>query len=135
MKNAKHFATILAIIVISLTIASCGGQPASTPEESSDIQVTNLTDEARDCVECHATETHGIVEDWDGSRHADEAVSCIDCHKVEAGSPLALQGVEDHEDLTVAVSMLVQPSTCAECHEREAAGLTLAVTTALDSRS
>jgi cytochrome c553 len=89
MKNVKLFVIILAVMVISLTIASCGEQPASTPEESNGYQVTNLTDEARDCVECHATETHGIVEDWDGSRHADEAVSCIDCHEVEAGSPLA----------------------------------------------
>jgi hypothetical protein len=34
---------------------------------------------------------------------------------------MALQGVEGHEDLTVAVSMLVPPATCAECHEDEVA--------------
>jgi formate-dependent nitrite reductase cytochrome c552 subunit len=121
MKNVKLFEIILAVMIISLTIASCGEQPTSAPEESSDFQLINLTDEAIACVECHATETHGIVDDWDGSRHADEAISCIDCHKVEADSPLALQGVEGHEDLTIAVSMLVLPSTCAECHEKEVA--------------
>jgi hypothetical protein len=30
---------------------------------------------------------------------------------------MALSGVKGHEDLTVTVSMLVAPATCAECHE------------------
>jgi len=117
MKNAKLFVVILALMLLSLALASCGGQPAAAPEGSEGYQVTALTDEARDCVECHATETHGIVSDWDGSLHADEGVSCIDCHEVEADSPMAMSGVEGHEDLTVTVSMLVPPAVCGECHE------------------
>jgi hypothetical protein len=119
MKNAKLFVVILAVMLLSLALISCGGQPAADPSEagSGDYQVTALTEEARACVECHATETHGIVADWDGSVHAEEAVSCIDCHEVEAISPMALKGVEGHEDLTIAVSMLVPPAVCGECHE------------------
>lgn len=121
MKKIKMFVIIFAVLAIGLVLASCSSQSTQVPEEGSEYQTQNLTDEARDCVECHATETHGIVEDWDNSRHADEAVSCIDCHEVEANSPLALKGIEDHEDLTVSVSMLVTPSKCAECHEQEVA--------------
>ncbi len=121
MRNTQRLMIFLAIMLLGLVLASCGGQSASAPEETSDLSVASLTDEARGCVECHATETHGIVADWDGSRHAEEAVSCIDCHEVEADSPMALQGVEGHEDLTVAVSMLVVPSKCAECHEDQVA--------------
>lgn len=122
MKNAKMFAILLTAILISLALTSCGGQTKASSETGSEgYQVQALTDEARACVECHATETSGIVADWDNSRHADEAVSCIDCHEVEANSPMALQGIEDHEDLTVAVSMLVVPSRCAECHEDQVA--------------
>jgi len=116
MKYTKQLVLFSAIIVLSFALASCGGQP-----EASEDGGYQLTEAARECVECHATETHGIVDDWDGSRHAEEAVSCIDCHEVAADSPLALSGVEGHEDLTVAVSMLIPPSVCAECHESQVA--------------
>ena len=120
MKNAKLFVVILALALLSLALTSCGGDAAPAASEASEgYQVTALTDEGRACVECHATETHGIVSDWDNSRHADEGVSCIDCHEVEADSPMALSGVEGHEDLTVTVSMLVPPAVCGECHEDE----------------
>ncbi|RLD01775.1 MAG: beta-ketoacyl-ACP synthase, partial [Chloroflexi bacterium] len=78
MKNAKLFVIILAVMLFSLALTSCGGQSAA-PVDADDggYQVKALTDEARTCVECHATETHGIVSDWDNSRHADEGVSCI----------------------------------------------------------
>lgn len=119
MKNEKIFVFILVLIFASLALAACGGSEATEAATNSDggYQTISLTDEGRGCVECHATETHGIVEDWDGSRHAEEGVSCIDCHEVDADSPMALSGVEGHEDLTVTVSMLVAPATCAECHE------------------
>jgi len=117
MKKTKWIVFILGVFVIGLALASCGGEPTAPAEESAGPQVAGLTDEARACVECHATETHGVVEDWDNSRHAAEAVSCIDCHEVEADSPMALKDVEGHEDLTVTISMLVTPSKCAECHE------------------
>lgn len=123
MKKNKSLILILVTIIFSLTLAACGGQEATAPqaEEGNQFQVADLTAEAKDCVECHATETHGIVEDWDTSRHAAEAVSCIDCHQVDPNSPMAVQDVEGHEELTVAVSMLVPPSVCEECHEDEVA--------------
>ena len=121
MTDLKRFVIILVIMGIGLVITACSGESAPAPEENNGPQVAELTDEARACVECHATETTGIVADWDGSRHAAEAVSCIDCHQVEADSPMALSGVEGHEDLTVAVSMLVSPAACNECHEEQVA--------------
>lgn len=118
MKKERIFMLVFAILLASLALVSCGGADApEAAESSSGYQTVSLTDEGRSCVECHATETHGIVSDWDGSRHADEGISCIDCHEVDADSPMALSGVEGHEDLTVTVSMLVAPATCGECHE------------------
>ena len=116
MKDNKRFVIILAFILISLAIASCSGQSALPPEEGT-LSTEDLSEEAKACVECHATETTGIAADWDGSVHAEEAVSCIDCHEVEADSPMALNNVEGHEDVSVTVSMLVPPSVCNECHE------------------
>jgi len=120
MIKEKYIAVILSILLVSLALASCGGQATPVADESGDgYQVADLTEEAKACIECHAKETTGIADDWDGSRHADEAVSCIDCHQVEADSPTALKDVEGHEDVTVARSMLVRPSTCYECHEEQ----------------
>ncbi len=111
MKSSKQYAIILVLLIIGLALSACGsGSEVVDP-------VADLSVEAKDCVECHATETTGIVADWDGSVHAKEAISCIDCHEVETDSRMAMQGVEGHEDLTVAVSMLVPPAVCGECHE------------------
>ena len=123
--NNKQRLTLLFVIVlasVALVLAACSSnEPAPAAADVSDVapNAQGITDEARECIECHATETHGIVSDWDNSRHAAEGVSCVDCHKVDPNSPMALKDVEGHEDLTVAVSMLVPPSTCAECHEDE----------------
>jgi hydroxylamine dehydrogenase len=121
-KNIPTLAIFITIMFLGLALASCGGGPASTPDEKANgAQTENLSEQARSCIECHATETQGIVADWDGSVHAAEAVSCIDCHEVEPDSTMALKNVDDHEDLTVTVSMLVPPSVCEECHEDQVA--------------
>jgi len=120
MRQMKWLLLILGTLFLGLALTSCGGN-VEPVEVSSGPQVAELTEEARACVECHATETHGVVEDWDKSRHAEEAVSCIDCHAVDSESPLALKDVDGHEDLTIAVSMLITPSLCAECHEERVA--------------
>ena len=119
MKKERIFMFVFAILFLSLALGACSGAETVDTENSSDsgYQTASLTDEGRACVECHATETHGIVSDWDGSRHADEGVSCIDCHEVDADSPLAMTGVKGHEDLGVSVAMLIPPAVCGECHE------------------
>ena len=101
--------TLLAA-ALGLVIVACSGD-ASDGEAAGDA-LENLTAEAKACVECHATETPGIVADWDGASHALEAVSCVDCHEVPADSPLAIPDIKDHEDVGVAVASLVAPNVC-----------------------
>ena len=121
MNNKKRFTIVLILMLAALALTACGGKQsdASTPEISAAPNAKGITDDARACIECHAEETHGIVEDWDSSRHAEEGVSCLDCHQTDADSPMALKNIKGHEDLNVAVSMLVPPSKCAECHKDE----------------
>ncbi|MBT7190512.1 MAG: beta-ketoacyl-ACP synthase [Anaerolineae bacterium] len=115
MKKLNLLTLIAIVILLAATLAACGSAPADAEAEEAPAVI--LTDEAKTCIDCHTDETVGIVMDWDGSRHEEEGVSCINCHEVEADSPMALSGVEGHEDLTVTVSMLVAPATCGECHE------------------
>ena len=55
-----------------------------------------------DCVQCHASVTPGIVNDWRKSRHSqvEEKVYCSDCH----GS--------NHQKLHMPT-----PDICANCHK------------------
>jgi len=107
------------IMMLAILAVGCSGD-ASDGEVAAD-PVEQLSEEAKACVECHATETPGIVADWDASQHAEEAVSCVDCHEVPADSPLAVPDIEGHEDVTVPVAALVAPNVCAECHEDQVA--------------
>lgn len=105
----------ISIVLLALAAGACTGDAAG--EDVAVDPLGDLTEEAKGCVECHATETPGIVADWDGSVHAMQAISCVDCHEVDSNSPLSIPNIEDHEDVGVAVAALVTPKTCASCHE------------------
>ena len=118
MKSYKFVIMITALLLITLFFVACSNEtPPISEEEQAEIK--ELTEEAKTCIECHSTETPGIVAIWDKSAHAEVAISCLDCHSVDSDSPMALSGVEGHEDIKVSVSMLVPPAVCAECHENE----------------
>lgn len=108
--------SVLVVVILAFVLISCGGQTGNNENEAG-YQTEELTEEEKVCVECHATETVGIVAAWDTSAHAEAAVSCIDCHEVDASSPLVLSDVEGHDDVTTSLSMLVPPAVCEECHE------------------
>ena len=109
MKDIQRFTIILAIILMGLVLASCRGQATPSPEEDT-LSTEDLSEEAKACVECHATETTGIAADWDGSVHAEEAVSCIDCHEGEESD------IDTVRHNGYWVSAIVSPLDCAECH-------------------
>jgi hypothetical protein len=120
MKRKKVLILITTLLVIGLVFTACGNEAANESKEKR-AALEELTEEAKQCLECHATETPGIVAIWDTSILAEHAVSCLDCHTVDPDSPKALTDVEGHEDINVSVSMLVPPDVCAECHEDEVA--------------
>lgn len=111
MKKLKLLALVIFILLLAVTLVSCGSTPAE------EVPTVELSNEAKACIGCHSDETVGIVLDWDGSAHEKEGVSCIDCHEVNPDSPMVLQDVEGHEGLPVTLSMLVPPSVCGDCHE------------------
>ncbi len=78
-----------------------------------------MTAEAKGCVECHAKEMPGHVNDWKQSRHAHVGVSCIDCHGLKKDNPMAAQNCPGVKGTDIYVSPLVSPKTCAKCHPSE----------------
>ena len=78
-----------------------------------------ITEEAKECIDCHATESKGIAADWADSRHAHSNITCIDCH----GASVADADVskEHLEYDKTRISSIVSPKDCSRCHPGEAA--------------
>ena len=64
------------------------------------------------CIECHRTQTAGIVHQWQDSRHALKGITCFDCHK-----PLDEAHKIEHKGFQI--TRYVTSGRCAECHKDE----------------
>lgn len=69
--------------------------------------------QSQDCLECHSTDSPGIVEQWRDSGHAGAGIGCFDCHQASTGEPDAFE----HNGYTIAA--VVTPRDCARCHAGE----------------
>ena len=70
---------------------------------------------SKDCVDCHAKSSPGIVEHWKGSEHSKKGVGCTDCHEAAKDDADAFQ----HYGQTIAT--IVTPRDCGRCHVEVAA--------------
>ena len=75
--------------------------------------LTEMSEETRECLNCHVEDTKIIYQQWGKSRHYGAKVGCYECHRAEKGDPDAIT----HEDFRIAV--IVSPKDCAQCHEKE----------------
>lgn len=94
---------IVAIVIMTL---QASGQTV-TPSE--------LSEESRACIECHAELTAGIYQQWGSSKHFRANVGCFECHGAAEGDADGF----DHNG--VLVSILVTPKDCSRCHPRQVA--------------
>lgn len=67
------------------------------------------------CVECHRQTTPGIIDHWQGSRHASTGVGCADCHQAGA------KDADGFLHYGAQIAAVVTPRDCARCHVQEAA--------------
>jgi len=124
-KSRRSLLFFLGVALIVVAVALLAGCSANAPKAESQPELSvaphaqGLTEESKACISCHVDETPGIVSDWDHSKHAENGVTCLDCHETTADSPMALKDIKGHEDVDATLSMLVPPSTCAKCHEKE----------------
>ena len=68
---------------------------------------------SRECMDCHAELTPGIVAHWEDSKHAETGVGCFDCHVAKSGEADAFS----HYGGTIAT--IVTPRDCGACHTTE----------------
>jgi len=79
-------------------------------------QIPNqMSDQTKDCIECHVSQTNGIYQEWGTSKHYRANVGCFECHQAEENDPDAFE----HNGYKIAI--IVSPKDCARCHEKEVA--------------
>lgn len=125
MRSPKD--NVLAILVIALVICMTI-TPAVWTEQSPQMALPQLkeyridrtvSEDARECIDCHAKESRGIVADWGNSRHAHANVTCLDCH---ATGPADIDVSKGHLQYDkTRISAVVSPRDCSRCHPSEAA--------------
>jgi len=76
-------------------------------------QTPQISEAGKACIECHATSTPGVVEQWQSSAHAKKGVDCYSCHQADAKDPATFE----HYGYKIAV--IVTPNYCARCHAAE----------------
>ena len=121
MKNHNITALLLVIAALIIVPGSLFSQEKASPQfpELKEFRVErNVSDQARECIKCHAEESSGIVADWARSRHAHANVTCLDCHGSKPGD---LDISKDHYEYDpTAISPIVSPKDCSRCHPDEA---------------
>ncbi|MCA8959523.1 MAG: hydroxylamine oxidoreductase [Planctomycetes bacterium] len=98
---------VIGIAVAVVCLAGAGrveGQAFGLPE---------LSDESKECIECHKKQNPGIYQQWGSSKHYRGNVGCYECHAAEKTDPDAM----NHYNHVIAT--IVSPKDCGKCHSRE----------------
>lgn len=97
--------SIAAIILLIMVSGIRDSEAAVVPE--------TLSEQSKQCLECHKIQTPVIVQQWGASKHFRANVACFECHEAKQGEPDAFE----HNGFTVAT--IVSPRDCAKCHGQE----------------
>jgi hydroxylamine dehydrogenase len=99
------------LLLAALPVAATRAEPAEPAGQKVDDAASA---ESRRCVACHSKgATSSVVEQWRTSRHAENGVGCYECHQADKSDKDAF------EHNGVAISMLVTPKDCGQCHDQE----------------
>jgi nitrate/TMAO reductase-like tetraheme cytochrome c subunit len=105
MRNGRWITAVFFSAALLPSLISSGLTQTTIPSK--------LTDESLECIECHATETAGIYQEWGASKHFRANVGCHECHGAQEGEPDEF----DHEGHLI--SIIVSPKDCSRCHAKE----------------
>ncbi|MFQ5489100.1 MAG: multiheme c-type cytochrome [Phycisphaerae bacterium] len=114
-KRIVVFILGIALCVALIMVAEMESRKHLPPAERPLSTVLAMVPEAsRDCIECHAQSSPGIVDHWKASTHARKGVACVECHQAKKGD------VDGFEHYGVHIATVVTPRDCSGCHPREA---------------
>jgi hypothetical protein len=73
-----------------------------------------LSNESKECLECHRELTVNIYQQWGKSKHFRANIGCYECHRAQQSDKDAFE----HKGHWISV--IVSPLDCANCHAKEA---------------
>lgn len=103
-------------VTSTLLALSIGWASSALAQETGTVLPSVLSQDSKDCLDCHQDDNPGLYEQWGDSKHFGANVGCYECHRAEEGDPDILKD-EDHADL--GISTIVSPLDCARCHPTE----------------
>ena len=124
MKLLKSTGVSVYVLVFAAALITASSAPgegsAQSPLQLKQYRIErNISPDAKACIDCHATESPGIVADWSKSRHAHANVTCLDCHAATVADG---DVSTEHLDYSqTKISAIVSPKDCSRCHPAEAA--------------
>jgi hydroxylamine dehydrogenase len=104
----RHIAELLLIVVGPSFLAA-----SYTATYSQTTVPSKLSEQSKACVQCHASTTTGIYQEWGTSKHYRANVGCYECHRAETGDP------DLYEHNGFDINIIVSPKDCARCHSHE----------------
>ncbi len=122
LPKSTVFISLIVNLIWSAAPAAMGAKQSAEPVvgQLKEYRIDrNVSEDAKECIDCHAETSGGIVADWASSRHAHANITCLDCH----GTGVSDNDVsKDHlsHDKT-PISAIVSPKDCSRCHPVEAA--------------
>ena len=122
LPKSTVFISLIVNLIWSTAPATMGAKQSAEPVvgQLKEYRIDrNVSKDAKECIDCHAKASGGIVADWASSRHAHANITCLDCH----GTGVADDDVsKDHLSYDkTPVSAIVSPKDCSRCHPVEAA--------------
>ncbi|UCH65861.1 MAG: hypothetical protein JSW63_01630 [Ignavibacterium sp.] len=102
MNSLKPFSLLVVISIFFLSI--CNAQ-TTIPNQ--------MSDETKECISCHNTETTGIYQEWGTSKHFRANVGCFECHQAKVND------IDAFEHNGYTISIITSPKDCSKCHAKE----------------
>lgn len=114
IQHTSHgYSTLLYTILLYIAVLCLSGPPPVLGEPLRQNPSPEITEENRECVDCHRTLAPALVMEWEHSRHAENGIGCVECHTAEK------EDVDGWQHEGAYVSALVTPLDCSVCHDRE----------------
>ncbi|MBL7048959.1 MAG: hydroxylamine oxidoreductase [Nitrospira sp.] len=85
----------------------------AAPAAAAEMIQMELSDDSRECVECHKGINVNIYQQWGNSKHFRANVGCYECHKAWE------EDIDAFEHEGKLISIIVSPKDCSRCHEKQ----------------
>jgi len=104
---------LLCLVFQSMAMAALSNQT---------LPIKELSEESKECMNCHQKYNPGITQEWGRSKHYGANVGCYECHAAEKGDVDAY--IHDDKKVKKSIAILVTPKDCGVCHEKAAKEMT-----------